>query len=211
MTAVVKEHGVLVLQDLSEANWNRPVHLGHVHTKGVCFSLFYEMSIQWHIELFLLNTGRLLYEWIRIIHRKQVLKYKFGVSKQAVVHAFKVTHDSWSEHDRLSKIRTNFLFFFLLSPPSFMFCSDLRVSRPLIVPGYPENTTGVVGGQAKLVCKVHRPASTKVQWLKTEASVPGRSQGGTPRLRALTVRTDDRYTQSVLCDCVYSVLIILKR
>ncbi len=69
-------------------------------------------------------------------------------------------------------------------------CPDLRVSRPLIVPGYPENTTGVVGGQVKLVCKVHRPVSTKVQWLKTEASAPGRSQGGPPRLRALTVRTD---------------------
>ncbi|XP_023268834.1 fibroblast growth factor receptor 4 [Seriola lalandi dorsalis] len=63
---------------------------------------------------------------------------------------------------------------------------DLRVSRPLIVPGYPENTTAVVGGQAKLVCKVHRPASTKVQWLKTEVGTPGRSQGGPPRLRALT-------------------------
>ncbi|XP_056265859.1 fibroblast growth factor receptor 4 [Pseudoliparis swirei] len=58
---------------------------------------------------------------------------------------------------------------------------DLRVSRPLIVPGYPENTTALVGGQAKLACQVHRPASTKVQWLKTEVS-----QGGPPRLRALT-------------------------
>lgn len=69
---------------------------------------------------------------------------------------------------------------------------DLRVSRPLIVPGYPENTTAVVGGQAKLICKVHRPASTKVQWLKTEASV----QGGPPRLRALTVRADVKCSQS---------------
>lgn len=58
------------------------------------------------------------------------------------------------------------------------------------MPGYPENTTGVVGGQAKLVCKVHRPASTKVQWLKTEVSAPGRTREGQPRLRALTVRTD---------------------
>lgn len=66
------------------------------------------------------------------------------------------------------------------------------------MPGYPENTTAVVGGQAKLVCKVHRPVSTKVQWLKVEASVPG----GPPRLRALTVRTDDRYSWrdcSTLC------------
>ncbi|KAG7217192.1 hypothetical protein INR49_027735 [Caranx melampygus] len=53
--------------------------------------------------------------------------------------------------------------------------------RPLIVPGYPENTTAVVGSQAKLVCKVHRPASTKVQWLKTEVSAQGPI-----RLRALT-------------------------
>ncbi|XP_072230353.1 fibroblast growth factor receptor 4 [Leuresthes tenuis] len=63
---------------------------------------------------------------------------------------------------------------------------DLRVSRPLIIPGYPENTTGVVGGQAKLMCKVHRPASTKVQWLKTDISSPGRSQGGPPQIKALT-------------------------
>lgn len=74
--------------------------------------------------------------------------------------------------------------------PLFYFCElDLRVSRPLIVPGYPENTTAVVGGQAKLVCKVHRPLSTKVQWLKTEASVPGTP----PRLRALTVSTEDEF------------------
>uniref|UniRef100_A0A7N5ZVW1 Fibroblast growth factor receptor n=1 Tax=Anabas testudineus TaxID=64144 RepID=A0A7N5ZVW1_ANATE len=63
---------------------------------------------------------------------------------------------------------------------------DLRVSRPLIVPGYPENTTGVVGGQAKLVCKIHRPATTKVQWLRTEVNSVGRHQGGPPQLRALT-------------------------
>ncbi|KAI9542266.1 Fibroblast growth factor receptor 4 [Dissostichus eleginoides] len=55
------------------------------------------------------------------------------------------------------------------------------VSRPLINPGYPENTTAVVGGQAKLVCKIHRPASTKVQWLKTEVS-----ESVTPTFRALT-------------------------
>ncbi|KAF3840695.1 hypothetical protein F7725_006557 [Dissostichus mawsoni] len=58
---------------------------------------------------------------------------------------------------------------------------DLRVSRPLINPGYPENTTAVVGGQAKLVCKIHRPSSTKVQWLKTEVS-----ESVTPTFRALT-------------------------
>ncbi|XP_061596549.1 fibroblast growth factor receptor 4 [Cololabis saira] len=63
---------------------------------------------------------------------------------------------------------------------------DLRASRPLTVPGYPENTTGVVGGQVQLTCKVHRPAFTKVQWLKRDISVPGWSQGGTPRIKALT-------------------------
>uniref|UniRef100_A0A672J651 Fibroblast growth factor receptor n=1 Tax=Salarias fasciatus TaxID=181472 RepID=A0A672J651_SALFA len=73
-------------------------------------------------------------------------------------------------------------FFFSFSSP------DLRVSRPLIVPGYPENTTGLLGGQVKLVCKIHRPASTKVQWLKTEAGGSGRGQGGSPRLRALTTQ-----------------------
>uniref|UniRef100_G3QC84 Fibroblast growth factor receptor 4 n=1 Tax=Gasterosteus aculeatus aculeatus TaxID=481459 RepID=G3QC84_GASAC len=62
------------------------------------------------------------------------------------------------------------------------FSLNLRVSRPLIVPGYPENITGVVGGQAKLACKIHRPASTKVQWLKAEVSLEG-----PPRLSALTV------------------------
>uniref|UniRef100_A0A8C6Q2Y7 Fibroblast growth factor receptor 4 n=1 Tax=Nothobranchius furzeri TaxID=105023 RepID=A0A8C6Q2Y7_NOTFU len=67
------------------------------------------------------------------------------------------------------------------------FSPDLRLSRPLIVPGYPENTTGMVGGQASLVCKVHRPASTKVQWLKrNDSSNPERSQGGSPHIRALT-------------------------
>uniref|UniRef100_A0A673BSV5 Fibroblast growth factor receptor 4 n=1 Tax=Sphaeramia orbicularis TaxID=375764 RepID=A0A673BSV5_9TELE len=64
----------------------------------------------------------------------------------------------------------------------------LRVSRPLILPGYPENTTAVVGGGATLVCKVHRPASTRVQWLKTEvsSSSTGQSQGEQLHLRALT-------------------------
>lgn len=71
---------------------------------------------------------------------------------------------------------------------------DLRVSRPLIIPGYPENTTAVVGGEAMLVCKVHRPVSTKVQWLKTEASV----DGGLSRHRALTVR------KSVIYSKIYS-------
>ncbi|XP_068600440.1 fibroblast growth factor receptor 4 [Brachionichthys hirsutus] len=62
----------------------------------------------------------------------------------------------------------------------------LRVSRPLMLPGYPENTTVAVGSQVKLLCKVHWPASTKVQWLKME-TVKGRSLEDPPRLRALTV------------------------
>ncbi|XP_069565726.1 fibroblast growth factor receptor 4 isoform X1 [Brachyistius frenatus] len=57
---------------------------------------------------------------------------------------------------------------------------DLRVSRSLIVPGYPENTTALAGSQAEMLCKVHRPASTRVQWLRSEVRGPGRS------LRALT-------------------------
>ncbi|XP_077448343.1 fibroblast growth factor receptor 4 [Stigmatopora argus] len=61
---------------------------------------------------------------------------------------------------------------------------DRRLSRPLIVPGYPENITASVSAQAKLMCKVHRPASTKVQWLKVGLGEPG--QGGPPRLRPLT-------------------------
>lgn len=60
-----------------------------------------------------------------------------------------------------------------------------------MVPGFPENTTAVVGGQAKLVCKVHRPLSTKVQWLKREASMSGQTQEGLPRTRELTVRTNE--------------------
>lgn len=82
------------------------------------------------------------------------------------------------------KVKTDF--------PSVLF-PDLRVSRPLIAPGYPENTTGLVGGQSKLACKVHRPASTKVQWLKTEVI-----QGGPPRLRALTVRNRNNLMVSIL-------------
>lgn len=57
-----------------------------------------------------------------------------------------------------------------------------------MVPGFPENTTAVVGGQAKLVCKVHRPLSTKVQWLKREVGVSGQTLEGPPRPRELTVR-----------------------
>nr|XP_046160212.1 fibroblast growth factor receptor 4-like [Oncorhynchus gorbuscha] len=60
---------------------------------------------------------------------------------------------------------------------------DLTVSRPLILPGYPENATAVVGGQVKLLCKVHRPAITKVQWLKRDKERLGAE--GQPHLRTL--------------------------
>lgn len=60
-----------------------------------------------------------------------------------------------------------------------------------MVPGFPENTTAVVGGQAKLVCKVHRPLSTRVQWLKREASQSGQTREAPPRPRELTVRTSE--------------------
>lgn len=90
----------------------------------------------------------------------------------------------------------DFIHHFPLHLHSPFLSTDLRISRPLILPGYPENTTAVVGGQAKLVCKVHRPASTRVQWLKKEAGLPGRSQGGQPRLRALTVRAEMQLTQT---------------
>lgn len=64
------------------------------------------------------------------------------------------------------------------------------MSRPLILPGFLENSTAVVGGQAKLVCKVHRPDKTKVQWLKTDVSSSlEENQGEQVHLRALTVRT----------------------
>ncbi|XP_041947880.1 fibroblast growth factor receptor 4 [Alosa sapidissima] len=61
---------------------------------------------------------------------------------------------------------------------------DLRVHRPPLVPGFPENTTAVVGGNVKLVCKVHRPASTRIQWLKKDDGLLGAD--GQPHLRTLT-------------------------
>lgn len=62
-----------------------------------------------------------------------------------------------------------------------------------MVPGFPENTTAVVGGQVKLVCKVHRPLSTMVQWLKREASVSGQTQEAQPRPQELTVKTPESF------------------
>lgn len=65
-------------------------------------------------------------------------------------------------------------------------CPDPRVSQPTLQPGFPENTTVMVGGQAKLVCKVHRPATTRLQWFKKESN--GAGPDGSPLLKALTVR-----------------------
>lgn len=111
------------------------------------------------------------------------------VSSQFLIHS-KSTMKINTVHDTVKNYDSFFIFpvFYLLyfHPSS---CSpDLRVSRPLILPGYPENTTAGVGGQASLVCKVHRPASSKVQWLKMDASAPGQSQEGPPHIRALTVK-----------------------
>ncbi|KAJ8385406.1 hypothetical protein AAFF_G00189320 [Aldrovandia affinis] len=61
---------------------------------------------------------------------------------------------------------------------------EARLSRPLLQPGYPENATVVVGGLATLHCKVHRPASTRVQWFKKDSERLGTD--GLPYLRALS-------------------------
>lgn len=73
-----------------------------------------------------------------------------------------------------------------LSLPVSLSCADHRTHRPPLVPGYPENTTAVVGGNVKLVCKVHKPASTRIQWLRKDDSVLGADNQ--PHLRALTVQ-----------------------
>uniref|UniRef100_A0A3B4A909 Fibroblast growth factor receptor 4 n=1 Tax=Periophthalmus magnuspinnatus TaxID=409849 RepID=A0A3B4A909_9GOBI len=60
-------------------------------------------------------------------------------------------------------------------------------SLPLILPGFPENSSAVVGGQTKLLCKVHRPDKTQVQWLKAEISSSSEeNQGQRFHLQALT-------------------------
>ncbi|KAI7795993.1 fibroblast growth factor receptor 4 isoform X1 [Triplophysa rosa] len=61
---------------------------------------------------------------------------------------------------------------------------DIRVSRPIILPGFPENVTVMVGGHVKLVCKLHQPASTRLQWFKKDSNRLG--PDGSPRLTALT-------------------------
>uniref|UniRef100_UPI003D9C91A6 fibroblast growth factor receptor 4 precursor n=1 Tax=Danio rerio TaxID=7955 RepID=UPI003D9C91A6 len=61
---------------------------------------------------------------------------------------------------------------------------DIRVSRHILTPGYPENATVLVGGHVKLVCKLHQPASTRLQWFKKDSNRLG--PDGSPVLTALT-------------------------
>lgn len=63
---------------------------------------------------------------------------------------------------------------------------DIRVSRPILIPGFPDNATVLVGGHVKLVCKLHQPASTRLQWFKKDSNRQG--PDGSPLLTALTVR-----------------------
>ncbi len=76
---------------------------------------------------------------------------------------------------------------------------DIRVSRPILIPGFPENATVLVGGHVKLVCKLHQPASTRLQWFKKDSNRPG--PDGSPILTALTVR---KWFKDPLL-CIFSV------
>ncbi|KAJ3588686.1 hypothetical protein NHX12_009540 [Muraenolepis orangiensis] len=60
---------------------------------------------------------------------------------------------------------------------------EVRHARLLLVPSYPENVTVVQGGQAALECRIHRPATTGVQWLKRD----GETDDGLRPLTALQV------------------------
>uniref|UniRef100_A0A8C1X9H1 Fibroblast growth factor receptor 4 n=1 Tax=Cyprinus carpio TaxID=7962 RepID=A0A8C1X9H1_CYPCA len=61
---------------------------------------------------------------------------------------------------------------------------DIRVSRPILIPGFPENATVLVGGHVKLVCKLHKPVSTRLQWFKKDSNHLG--PDGSPLLTVLT-------------------------
>uniref|UniRef100_A0AAV2J9L7 receptor protein-tyrosine kinase n=1 Tax=Knipowitschia caucasica TaxID=637954 RepID=A0AAV2J9L7_KNICA len=62
-----------------------------------------------------------------------------------------------------------------------------RSSRPLILPGFPQNVTAEAGAEATLVCKVHRPDQTQVQWLRAHTSSSSdQHQGENLHLQALT-------------------------
>ncbi|XP_060747434.1 fibroblast growth factor receptor 4 isoform X1 [Tachysurus vachellii] len=73
---------------------------------------------------------------------------------------------------------------------------DPRVHRPTLQPGFPENTTVLVGGQAKLVCKVHRPATTRLQWFKKDGDRLG--PDGSPLLKPITPLQDNISKVNVL-------------
>lgn len=61
----------------------------------------------------------------------------------------------------------------------------MRHARLLLVPSYPQNVTVVEGAQATLECRVHRPATTRVQWLKRDPQTP---EGADDSLRPMMVR-----------------------
>ncbi|KAJ8276801.1 hypothetical protein COCON_G00085530 [Conger conger] len=71
-----------------------------------------------------------------------------------------------------------------------------RPPHPLLQPGHPENATVRAGGQVELRCRVHRPGTTRVQWLKRDPDHTG--PGGLPLLRALTVSDSSVSKVSVL-------------
>ncbi|KAK3555790.1 hypothetical protein QTP86_028923 [Hemibagrus guttatus] len=73
---------------------------------------------------------------------------------------------------------------------------DPRVHRPTLQSGFPENTTVLVGGQAKLVCKVHRPATTRLQWFKKDRDRLGHD--GSPLLKPITPLQDNITKVNVL-------------
>ncbi|TRY57851.1 hypothetical protein DNTS_017650 [Danionella cerebrum] len=72
----------------------------------------------------------------------------------------------------------------------------IKVSRQILIPGFPENATVLVGGHVKLVCKLHQPASTRLQWFKKDSHRLG--PDGSPLLRALTPLLDDLSKVNIL-------------
>uniref|UniRef100_A0A8C1B8R3 Fibroblast growth factor receptor n=1 Tax=Cyprinus carpio carpio TaxID=630221 RepID=A0A8C1B8R3_CYPCA len=66
---------------------------------------------------------------------------------------------------------------------------DIRASRPILFPGFPENATVLVGGHVKLVCKLHQPASTRLQWFKKDSNRLG--PDGSPLLTIADVTFED--------------------
>uniref|UniRef100_A0A8C1XFP1 Fibroblast growth factor receptor n=1 Tax=Cyprinus carpio TaxID=7962 RepID=A0A8C1XFP1_CYPCA len=81
----------------------------------------------------------------------------------------------------------------------FLCLPDIRVSRPILIPGFPENATVLVGGHVKLVCKLHKPVSTRLQWFKKDSNHLG--PDGSPLLTVLTI-ADVTYEDSGVYLCV---------